>query len=125
MKTYLLLGLVIVAAIAGTLFYVRGGSVPTVNPLHEQRAQERVDQAGARSADADAKTVEIERLRAVADQERQGRIAAEQRAASFAARNQDLAEQVTRIEAERKALTRATSIGQVREALARRGVVAK
>ena len=113
---------------AGTGLWLRGWCTPWVSridPAHEQRAAEAEASVTAKDTAIRGLAAEIKRLRAVADAEGRARAQAEQRADAFAARARDLDGQLVRIEAERQAMTRATSVGQVREGLARRGIVAK
>lgn len=101
------------------------GPPPRIDPAHEERAAEQERAVDAKDQAIRGLSAEITKLRALADREGRARAAAEQQANAFAERAKQLNEQLARIEAERRALARATSVGQVREALARRGIVAK
>ena len=101
------------------------GPPPRIDPAHEERAAERERAVEAKDQAIRGLATEITRLRALADREGRARAAAEQQANAFAERAKQLNEQLGRIEAERRMLARATSVQQVREALARRGIIAK
>lgn len=125
MTRWIVAAVVVLAVAAALGLYLRPSSVPTVDPAHERRAAEDVQQVEQKDVAIRSLSAEIARLRTLADREGQARAAAEQRASAFAERARDLSGQLTRIEAERKALARATTTEQVREALARRGIVAR
>lgn len=122
---WILAGILVLVLGFGAVLYFRPSIIPGINPAHEERAAADVKDVEQKDMAIRNLSAEIERLRKVAEVQGQARAAAEQRANAFAERAKELGTQLARIEAERKAQVRVTTVQQVREALARRGIVAR